>query len=349
MDNHPAIQFQSTWRPNSSDRSAFADFWPAYQEDLLSIRRENSLDDRAIIFASLSDATFFGRFGAIKQPRVHPGPPQGTRVEVAANAISLSAFMLQQALIEAARKHLIKQVPSHLFEASKDAYGSLNARSLEFLCTSLIDQVGTLSKADIKALYDRLKAPYVPGEHIEAFVAVRRDLFRQLAQAGDPLPPSLKNAFITECMSGPIDFTMCWVTYAKDFPAVAEQTVERLFTAIINHVNIVLPLTATRVDLHINAAVVQNQVLLEELKYIKAQLFALQAGPPAATKLAPTKGRSFTDGPTVPFCWTHGPCWHRGDAPCTKPAQGHKPAATWSNQLGSPWKALWRSQGRQTE
>jgi hypothetical protein len=344
MDNHPAIQFQSTWKSNSSDRSAFSDFWPAYQEDLLSMRKENSLDDRAIIFASLSDATFFRRFGAIKQPRVHPGPPQGTRVEVAANAISLSAFMLQQALIEAARKHLLKQVPSHLFEASKDAYGSLNARSLEFLCTSLIDQVGTLSKTDIKAIYDRLKTPYLPGEHIEAFVAVRKDLFRQLAQAGEPLPPSLKNAFITECMNGPIDFTMCWVTYAKDFPAVAEQTVERLFAAIINHVNIVLPLTATRVDLHINSAVIQNQALLDELKDIRSQLVALQA-----TKVVPTKGRSFTDGPTAPFCWTHGPCWHRGDAPCTRPAPGHKPAATWSNQLSSPWKVLWRSQGRRTE
>jgi hypothetical protein len=255
--------------------------------------------------------------------------------------------MLQQALIEAARRHLLKQVPPHLFETSKDAYGSLNARSLEFLCTSLQDQIGTLSKSDIKELYNRIKAPYVPGEHIEAFVAVRRDLFRQLAQAGEPLPPSLKNAFITECMNGSIDFTMCWVTYAKDFPSVAEQTVERLFAAIINHVNIVLPLTATRSDLLINAAVQQNQSLMEELKEIKAQLCALQAGPPG--RVFTTKGRLFTDGPTVPFCWTHGPCWHRGDSPCTKPASGHKPAATWTNQLGSPWKALWRSQGRKTE
>jgi hypothetical protein len=151
---------------------------------------------------------------------------------------------------------------------------------------------------------------------------------------------------MTECMTGSVDFTMCWISFARDFPLVADQTIERLFAAIVNHVNVVLPITATRADLQINAVVKQDQTLLEELKQIKAQLLALQTGPPAA---AATKGRVFTDGPNVPFCWTHGPCWHRGDAPCTKPATGHKPAATWTNQMGSPWKVLWRSQGRRTE
>ena len=357
MDNHqPAIQFQSVWNRNESDRSAFANFWQVFQEDALSIRKENSLDGLSIFFAITSDAAFLSRFGAAKKPRVHPGPPSGTREQIAIHAIALPAFMLQQAIIEAARTHLLKQAPPHLFEASKDAHGSLHSRSLEFLCTSLLDQVGILSKADIKGLYARIKVPYASGEHIESFVAVRRDLFRQLAAAGEPLPPSLKSTYITECLEGPIDFTPCWVTFNQDFPAAADQTVERLFAAIINFVNVVYPITATRAELLINAAVIQDRALLDELRELKAQVRALQIGPPAAVAAAAaaaaaatSKGRVFTDGPNVPFCWTHGPCWHRGDAPCLKPALGHKPAATWGNQMGSPWKALWRSQGRRTE
>ena len=352
MENqHPPIQFRSVWNRNESDRSAFATFWQAYQEDCLSIRKDNSYDGLSIYFAITSDAAFFARFGAVKRPRVNPGQPSGTREQLALHAINLTAFMLQQAIIELARTHLLKQAPPHLFEASKDGYGSLHGCSLEFLCTSLLTQVGALSKADIKDLYARIKVPYVSGEPIETFVAVRRDLFRQLAAAGEPLPPSLKSTYIMECMEGPIDFTLCWVTFNKDFPAAADQTVERLFAAIINHVNVVHPLTATRTDLMINAAVKRDRALLDEVRDLKAQVLALQIGPPVAAvaAAAASKGRVFTDGPNVPFCWTHGPCWHRGDAPCLKPASGHKPAATWGNQMGSQWKVLWRSQGRRTE
>ena len=125
---------------------------------------------------------------------------------------------------------------------------------------------------------------------------------------------------------------------------------ERLFAAIINHVNVVHPITATRAELMINAAVKQDRALLDEVRDLKAQVCALQIGLAAAAAAAAiSKGRVFTDGPNVPFCWTHGPCWHRGDAPCLKPALDHKPAATWGNQMGSPWKTLWRSQGRRTE
>jgi len=354
MDNqHPPIQFRSVWNRNESDPSGFANFWKAFQEDALGIRKDNSYDGLAIYFAITSDAAFFARFGAAKRPRVHPGPPSGTREQLAVNAIALTAFMLQQSIVEAARTHLLKQAPSHLFEASKDAYGSLHGRSLEFLCTSLLNQVGALSKADIKGLYARIKVPYASGEPIAEFLAVRRDLFRQLAAAGEPLPPSLQITYIMECMEGPIDFTPCWVTFNKDFPATADQTLERLFAAIINHVNVVHPIIATRTDLMINAAVKRDRALLDEVRDLKAQVLALQIGPPAvaatAAAAAVSKGRVFTDGPNVPFCWTHGPCWHRGDAPCLKPASGHKPAATWGNQMGSPWKVLWRSQGRRTE
>ena len=349
MDNNPAVEFQSIWNQSLSDRSAFATFWQAFQEDALSVRKENSLDNRSIIFAILSDADFTARFEGAKQARVHPGQPQGTRVQLAANAINLTAYMLQQALIELARKHLLKQVPAHLFEDSKDAYGSLNGRSLEYLCTSLMQQVGTLSKADIQNIYAELRTPYIPGEHIEAFVAVRRSRFRQLATANEALPTSLKITMIQDCMVT-ADFTPCWIHFARDFPLVADQTVERLFAAIVNHVNIVLPITATKTNLHINA-VTQDRALLQEVQDMKAelkscrnQLVALQTGPPTSGK-----GRVFTDGPNVPFCWTHGPCWHKSDGCLKKTDPAHKDAATWTNQMKSPWKELWRSQGRKTE
>ena len=138
MDINPAVEFQSTWNKSLSDRSAFATFWQAFQEDTLSIRKENSLDNRSVIFAILSDADFTTRFGVAKQPREHPGQPSGNRLECARNANNLTAYMLQQAIIELARKHLLKQVPAHLFEESKDDYGSLHGRSLEYLCTSLV-------------------------------------------------------------------------------------------------------------------------------------------------------------------------------------------------------------------
>ncbi|MEY3288071.1 MAG: hypothetical protein RLZZ419_313 [Pseudomonadota bacterium] len=193
MDNHqPAIQFQSVWNRNESDRSAFANFWQAFQEDALSIRKENSLDGISIFFAITSDAAFLSRFGAAKKPRVHPGPPSGTREQIAIHAISLPAFMLQQAIIEAARTHLLKQAPPHLFEASKDAHGSLHSRSLEFLCTSLLDQVGILSKADIKGLYARIKVPYASGEHIESFVLCAEICFANWRRPVNPSPRVLK-------------------------------------------------------------------------------------------------------------------------------------------------------------
>ena len=324
------------------------------QEDALRLCPENSLDNRGLIFALITDAFFLTRFGAAKEPRVHPGLPGGTRVELTINANDLKAYMLQQALIARLRAHMLKEVPSFLFEQSKDEYGSLEARSLLFLCNSLIEQVGTLAQADIADLYVKLNAPYVHGEHIEAFVAVRRDLFRQLAAINEAIPVSMQLTTIRKCMEGPLDFTICWVTFAKDFPLVADQTLERLFAAITHHVNVNLPLLATKADLHMNAAVLAQQEMAE----IKAELagfrrlFLAQTGVPAPLvprgKSKPRGKRSHLDGPRVPFCWTHGPCWHIG-AGCDEQGVGHKEAATWTNQMKSPWKALWHSQGRQTE
>ncbi len=113
MDNNLSIDFQSTWNKSLSDRSAFATFWQAFQEDALSIRKENSLDNRSVIFAILSDADFTRRFGVAKQPREHPGEPNGNRVECARNANKLTAYMLQQTIIEQTRKHLLKQAPTY--------------------------------------------------------------------------------------------------------------------------------------------------------------------------------------------------------------------------------------------
>ena len=102
---------------------------------------------------------------------------------------------------------------------------------------------------------------------------------------------------IQDCMVS-AELTPCWITFVKDYPLLADQTVERLYAAIITHVNIVLPITATKVNLQI----AQEQALRQEMQDIKTeldncrnQLVALQTGPPAS-KTTCLKGRALTDG-----------------------------------------------------
>ena len=105
MDTFTVPSFESKWDHSVSHRAAFHSFWRPFQEDALRLYPENSLDNRGLIFAIITDAFFLVRFGAAKAPRVHPGPPAGNRVQLTVNDIDLKAYMFQQLLITRLRTY----------------------------------------------------------------------------------------------------------------------------------------------------------------------------------------------------------------------------------------------------
>ena len=161
------------------------------------------------------------------------------------------------------------------------------------------------------------------------------------------------------------EYVECWRAFVRQYPHVADRTVERLCQAIITFARDDLPLLNSHVLIGANQVI----ALQEELKGLRQNLQAMEAKQALAVKWTPAapqvpasshrgkRGASTTDGAVGkhaksaltpfsarPFCWSHGPCKHLGVG-CGDPELGHKKDATWKNQMGSTWKAYYEKQG----
>jgi hypothetical protein len=337
----------------SSDTLAWSYIEPQLIDCAILTGKQNSLDGFGILFALMSPAAFQAFTGQAAQPRVHPDVFNGAAAAIAQTSLDLKAYEVQEAFIDGFKAEFIDSVFPHLLEHMKVGR-SLHTRSLEYMFMDLRARLGILTKADVDHINIRLRMPYVFPENVLSFLSVKLNYFRDLAGPGalQPLPQSMKIDIIMSCFSD--ELMPCRIKFVSDYPVVANQTVENLCTAIVTFVNTVLPLTATRATLNMNAAAIHVSELdairleLAEARLAISEMRAASAAVKTPGGQAVPQRRpaiSASDGPHVPFCWLHGPCHHLSKG-CKGKQPGHKDHATWTNQLASKWRDLWTSQGR---
>ena len=303
----------------------------------------------------ISAEEFEDRFGAEPQPWEDPGPPHGTRAEIQINTNETTSFKAQCVNVELMRSHLLKQVPDYIFESDKDDYGSLDNLSLVELCTSVFEKLGRLTDEDIDEL-KAMRALAYANEPIARFVATRLAIDRQLARVGETRSEREAIKETKKCFAH-LDFEECWSTFANLHQDAEDRTLTALFEVIERFVKDVYSKRSTARDLQMNIVEEYRTEIMSlrgEVKNLTGCLLALQSVGQAPLSATPNsrgkKGKiTFKDGPHIYFCWTHGPCRHEPGTQCQFPQQGHQAQATWRNQMGSPWKILWRHQGRPTE
>ena len=224
-------------------------------------------------------------------------------------------FEVQEALIDGFKAEFIDSVFPHLLEPMKVGR-SLHTRSLGYMFTDLRARLGTLTKADVDHINVRLRTPYVYPENVLSFLSVKLNYFRDLAGPGalQPLPQGMKIDIIMSCFSD--ELLPCRVKFVGDYPVVANQTVENLCAAIVVFVNTVLPLTATKNALNMNATAIHMSELeairleLAEARLVISEMrFASAAVKTHGGQAVPQRRPAITaaDGPHVPFCWVMPP------------------------------------------
>ena len=161
-----------------------------------------------------------------------------------------------------------------------------------------------------------------------------------------------------------LEYVDYWRAFVRDFPLLADRTVERLCAAIIIFSQGELPIMSAHTLIGAN----QVTALQEQLSVVTQKRQALETKQafavkqtPAAPAAAPShrgkRGATTTNGAVgkhaksaltpfafQPFCCSHGPCKHLGTG-CGDPAAGHKEHATWQNQMGSTWKTYCETRG----
>jgi len=250
----------------SSETLAWSYVDPQYIDCAILTGKQNSLDGFGILFALISPAEFQAFTGQVAQPRVHPGAYNGNAAAIAQTASDIKAFEIQEAYIDWFKAQLIDSVFPHLLEPMK-VNRSLHTRSLRYMFTDLRARLVTLTKADVDHINTKLRQPYVHPENVQSFLSIKLDYFRDLAGPGvlQPLPNGMKIDMIMACFSD--DLKPCQIQFVRDYPLIANQTVENLCAAIIIYVNTILPLTTTKATLNINTTV--NHVSELEAKRVE--------------------------------------------------------------------------------
>ncbi len=240
---------------------------------------------------------------------------------------------------------------------------SLRTRTTQYIMTQLYERHGTLSKQDLEYLMAQIKKPCPAYLAPDAFLAEWQASLGDLAQAGQAIPQLMATDILQNCF-GP-EYVDCWRAFVRNFPQVADRTVERLCDAIVTYSRGELLLLNAHTLIGANQVIaLQEQVkgLQQDLKALEVkQAFAAKQLTSAVPAVAPShrgkRGAATTKGAVEkhpksastpfsaqPFCWTHGPCKHLGMG-CADPEAGHRKDATWQNQMGSPWKAYYALRG----
>jgi hypothetical protein len=264
---------------------------------------------------------------------------------------------------------------------------SLRTKTTAQIFKHLETTLGVYSKADILDIKRRLGESYQPSTHIQTFTAEKRHLLEELRTAGQPLAESDSVDILQNCFGA--EMQPCWTKFVTDHPRLQRQTAERLLSAIEKYVEDILPLTATKAHLglqavstmfppvptirsdlpkfeawedfqskmaiyqvhmaafnpHQSAQDVTND-LREENVSLKAQVHLLKAAQAKQDRNTKKGGPAISEFPTLPFCWTHGPCQHTSkECYAHRRATGHKDTATWSKQQGSQWRKTFEAKG----
>jgi hypothetical protein len=202
----------------------------------------------------------------------------------------------------------------------------------------------------------QIKTPCPAHLAPDAFLANWQAALNDLAEAAQPLAQLMATDTLQQCFGQ--EYVECWRAFVRQYPQVADRTVERLCQAIITFARDDLPL----LNAHVRIGANQVVALQEELKGLKQNLQAMEAKQQleqqalAATSADSRKRRQASGADIAakkqpstplsarPFCWSHGPRGHTGNG-CTSPLPGHKSDATWVHQKGSKWKEIFERRG----
>ena len=309
----------------------------------------------------MSDADFLIFTGHAAMIRPPAGPAHGVGAALTNWKKADDMEYLQKVGRNELRAELEELFPDRLL-APMQVNRSLRTITSKHMMVTLQARLGTLSRQDLDYLMAQIKTPCSPQLAPDAFLANWQASLADLAEARQPLSQLMATDALQQCF-GP-EYIECWRAFVRQYPQVADRTVERLCQAIVTFARDDLPLLNTRVLIGANQVI----SLQEELKGLKQNMQAMEAKQALVAKWTPAapaapashrhkRGTSTTDGAVGkhaksaltpfsarPFCWSHGPCKHLGVG-CGDPELGHKKDTTWKNQMGSTWKAYYEKQG----
>jgi hypothetical protein len=345
-----ALKDVPIWDISKSQTLAFLRFWPEFVDHAVLVGQESSIDGLGVAPSLFTVAAFTAYFGQAPQPRPVMAPPAGNAVQLClwkeqnekTNKLNAGNIYI--------RNVLLNQVPAHIIAPMRDVNRSIRVRTTEYICTRLVEELGTLTAPDIAYLEAKLKAPYQSGAPIPCFLAEWTANWNDLARAGQPIADFAATTMLRGCFDGIREFTKCWLQLMQTFPLVADRTVPRHCAAIITFARDALPLLTAHSAIGISAVTDQTRIIIDLQAQLERALSAKKVkkrGQTSSPEQAPKHAREAQSLSARPFCWSHGPRGHLGHA-CTDPLPGHQPDATWAHQKGSKWKELFGRRGWST-
>jgi hypothetical protein len=209
---------------------------------------------------------------------------------------------------------------------------------------------GALTGADIDALDNTLKEPFIQGEDFVAFILRRAATLRSLAIAGAPMNVRQQVASLKLAVTPCGHFQDVLTKYLADFPLPVNQLHADLVTRLRQYAENARPVATTGSAGFASAAVAAPSdvtALQQQLQAIQIQLAAqneqfaflvprergaskgsVQSSQPLPPKNA-LNGKTLTPG----YCWTHGECYHTSVS-CKRRAPGHQAKATRDRKAG---------------
>jgi hypothetical protein len=321
-----------------------------------------ALDDFGLAYEVVSNAEFLILAGHAPMIRPDPGPAHGAGAVLTNWKKSDDMKTMEKTGKITLRGILLSTFPDRMFTSMK-VQRSLHTRSTQYIMTQLYERHGTLTELDLAYLSAQLKKPCPADVSPDAFLADWQASLGDLAQFGQAIPQLMATDHLQSCF-GP-EYVDCWRAFVRDFPQLADRTVDRLCAAIITFSQGELPILSAHTLIGANQ-VIALQAQVKELQQDLQALAVKQWTPaataaPAAPAAAPShrgkRGATTTKGAATkqakgaltpfsvqPFCWSHGPCKHLGTG-CGDRTAGHKEQATWQNQMGSPWKQYYETRG----
>ena len=343
------------WDETKADSIVWLSIKPKFIDHSILNAGAFSLDDFGISYDLMSVAAF--TLFAGHAPMIRPAmvPAAGTGAVLVMWSHNNAMRILQEKCRFDQKNVFLEIIPERLLKPMR-INRSLRERTLEYIFTTLDAQLGILAKSDFDYLTQQIKEKYTPLVTPTTFLAEWQTALGDLAQAGQPLSQITATDTLQTCF-GP-EFNDCWRNFVRQFPLVADRTVDRLCAAIIVFARDELPFLAAQMVIGINQvtnqtaqlAQMQDQIaeLQQALVVSQAQSANRKRGGVLPAEPPVRAARPRRD--EVPFaqrlfCWTHGPCHsHKGDA-CRGRDQGHKENASWANQMGSQWRTVYARRG----
>ena len=210
----------------------------------------------------------------------------------------------------------------------QDANGSTRNGTVQYFLTTLQEAYGTLTPIELQTNLASLAAPYVPPTAIREHIRLHTNVHQLAHRAGQPLNDFSKMQLLKDSVTPCGQFRDILTYYAFSHASIMEQTFLSLCTALIAGADNAAPTASSAGYAHAASSVAAapdpaalQQATLDRLVDLMSQLVTERK---SSDKRSGVKKQE--------YCWTHGPCGHRG-ADCQHPARGHQAAATASNRL----------------